>query len=72
MQRITLALNTPPRWAYLMCWPLWRRMRDPGAFAATWHYKGEWSDTAGFSSPLFGAALTVGIARMLQMGEQAD
>jgi len=26
----------------------------------------------GFSLPLFGAALTVGIALMTQMGEQAD
>ena len=45
---------------------------DPGAFAAIEHYKGEKGVTSGFSLPLFGAALTVGIALMTQMGEQAD
>ena len=45
---------------------------DSGAFAGVLHYKGERGNTAGFSLPLFGAALTVGIALMTQMGEQAD
>ena len=47
-------------------------MLDPGAFAGVVHYKGEKATAAGFSLPLFGAALTVGVALMTQMGEQAD
>lgn len=45
---------------------------DPGVFKGVEHYIGEKSATAGFSLPFFGAALTVGIALMTQMGEQAD
>jgi signal transduction histidine kinase/FixJ family two-component response regulator len=45
---------------------------DPGAFSGVAHYIGEKSTTSDFSLPLFGAALTVGIALMTQMGEQAD
>ncbi|HET6828722.1 MAG TPA: ATP-binding protein, partial [Ramlibacter sp.] len=36
------------------------------------HYQGDKSHTSGFSLLSFGAALTVGIALMTQMGEQAD
>ena len=45
---------------------------DPGAFAGVEHYKGEKSGGSGFDLLYFGAALTVGIALMTQMGEQAD
>jgi signal transduction histidine kinase/DNA-binding NarL/FixJ family response regulator len=47
-------------------------MRNPGAFAGVLHYSGERSQLAGFDLHLFGAALTVGIALITQMGEQAD
>ena len=36
------------------------------------HYGGEYGRYAQFSRPVFGAALTVGIALITQMGEQAD
>ncbi|MFO1191148.1 MAG: ATP-binding protein [Rhodoferax sp.] len=45
---------------------------DPGAFAGVEHYKGERSGASTFNMTYFGAALTVGIALMTQMGEQAD
>ena len=45
---------------------------DPGAFVGVEHYKGEKSGGSGFDMLFFGAALTVGIALMTQMGEQAD
>ncbi|MBL8339504.1 MAG: response regulator [Rhodoferax sp.] len=45
---------------------------DPGAFAGVEHYKGERSGASAFNLTYFGAALTVGIALMTQMGEQAD
>jgi signal transduction histidine kinase len=47
-------------------------VRDPGAFAGVMHYVGERGASAGFDLNLFGAALTVGIALITQMGEQAD
>jgi signal transduction histidine kinase/CheY-like chemotaxis protein/purine-cytosine permease-like protein len=47
-------------------------MRDPGAFAGVVHYGGERGGTGAFDLHLFGAALTVGIALITQMGEQAD
>jgi signal transduction histidine kinase/DNA-binding NarL/FixJ family response regulator len=47
-------------------------MRDPGAFNGITHYAGEKSPMPGFNLHLFGAALTVGIALITQMGEQAD
>jgi purine-cytosine permease-like protein len=47
-------------------------VRDPGAFAGVTHYVGEKSAVGGFQLHLFGAALTVGIALITQMGEQAD
>ncbi|MGH2211251.1 hypothetical protein ACQ1ZA_16215, partial [Enterococcus faecalis] len=45
---------------------------DPAAFSGVVHYKGEKGHTSDFALPLFGAALTVGIALITQMGEQAD
>ena len=47
-------------------------VRDPGAFSGITHYSGDKSVDGGFELHLFGAALTVGIALITQMGEQAD
>lgn len=46
--------------------------RDPGAFAGITHYGGDRGGASGFGLHGFGAALTVGIALITQMGEQAD
>ena len=47
-------------------------MRDPGAFSGVVHYGGEKGGSSDFSWHAFGAGLTVGIALITQMGEQAD
>ena len=44
----------------------------PGAFSGVVHYGGEKGASGEFNLHLFGAALTVGIALITQMGEQAD
>jgi len=68
-----LQVWTQPLWLLMWLLPfafvLWR---EPTAFAGVVHYLGDRSPSAGFSLPLFGAALTVGVALMTQMGEQAD
>ena len=68
-----LQVWTQPVWLVMLVLPfVYVLMRDPGAFSGVVHYIGEKGADAGFSLPLFGAALTVGIALMTQMGEQAD
>ncbi len=68
-----LQVWTQPLWLLLLVVPYVAVfMQDPGALAGVLHYKGERGNTDGFYLPLFGAALTVGIALMTQMGEQAD
>ncbi|MDB5744275.1 MAG: integral rane sensor hybrid histidine kinase [Polaromonas sp.] len=47
-------------------------VRAPGAFSGVVHYAGEKGSGSGFDLHLFGAGLTVGIALITQMGEQAD
>ena len=47
-------------------------MRAPGAFSGVLSYTGEKGTAIGFDLHLFGAGLTVGIALITQMGEQAD
>jgi signal transduction histidine kinase/CheY-like chemotaxis protein/purine-cytosine permease-like protein len=68
-----LQLWTAPIWLVMWLLPfgfvLWR---EPTAFEGVTHYLGDKSQTEGLSLPLFGAALTVGVALMTQMGEQAD
>jgi len=68
-----LQVWTQPLWLLMWLLPfgfvLWR---EPTAFAGVVHYVGEQAQSEGFSLPLFGAALTVGVALMTQMGEQAD
>ncbi|MBB1076737.1 response regulator [Rhodoferax sp. 4810] len=68
-----LQVWTQPLWALMLVVPfLYVLMRDPTAFAGVTHYIGEKGTSDSFSLPLFGAALTVGVALMTQMGEQAD
>jgi hypothetical protein len=47
-------------------------MRDPGAFLGVVHYGGGKGIGGEFNLHLFGAVLTVGIALITRMGEQAD
>ncbi|WP_198971929.1 hybrid sensor histidine kinase/response regulator [Xylophilus sp. ASV27] len=68
-----LQLWTQPLWLCMLVVPfVFVLARDPGAFSGIAHYGGEAGAGAGFHLPLFGAALTVGIALITQMGEQAD
>jgi signal transduction histidine kinase/CheY-like chemotaxis protein/purine-cytosine permease-like protein len=68
-----LQMWTQPIWLVMLVVPFgYVLARDPGAFSGVVHYIGERGVDAGFSLPLFGAGLTVGIALMTQMGEQAD
>jgi len=68
-----LQVWTQPLWLVMLVVPfVYVLMRDPNAFAGVTHYIGEKAVSDGFSLPLFGAALTVGVALMTQMGEQAD
>ena len=68
-----LQVWTQPLWLVMLVLPfLYVLARDPGAFAGISHYIGERGLSPGFDPHLFGAALTVGIALITQMGEQAD
>jgi signal transduction histidine kinase/CheY-like chemotaxis protein/purine-cytosine permease-like protein len=68
-----LQLWTQPLWLLMLVVPFgYVLVRDPGAFAGITHYNGVRTGTQGFNLHLFGAALTVGIALITQMGEQAD
>jgi signal transduction histidine kinase/CheY-like chemotaxis protein/purine-cytosine permease-like protein len=68
-----LQMWTQPIWLVLLVVPFaFVLVRDPGAFAGITHYNGVKSAASGFDLHLFGAALTVGIALITQMGEQAD
>ncbi|WP_395054602.1 ATP-binding protein [Polaromonas sp.] len=68
-----LQIWTQPLWLIMLVVPfIYVLVRDPGAFAGITHYKGEKGATSGFDLHLFCAALTVGIALITQMGEQAD
>ncbi len=68
-----LQLWTQPIWLLMLVVPfVYVLMRDPGAFNGITHYNGAKSASPDFQLPLFGAALTVGIALITQMGEQAD
>ncbi len=68
-----LQVWTQPLWLVMLVVPFaYVLVRDPGAFSGVVHYIGERQGADAFSLPLFGAALTVGIALMTQMGEQVD
>ncbi|WP_294767705.1 ATP-binding protein [uncultured Rhodoferax sp.] len=68
-----LQIWTQPLWLVMLVVPFgFVLVRDPQAFTGITHYVGEAGGHGGFSLHLFGAALTVGIALITQMGEQAD
>ncbi|WP_420853868.1 purine-cytosine permease family protein, partial [Rhodoferax fermentans] len=68
-----LQVWTQPLWLVMLVVPfVYVLLRDPNAFAGVTHYIGDKGSSDGFNLPLFGAALTVGVALMTQMGEQAD
>jgi signal transduction histidine kinase/CheY-like chemotaxis protein/purine-cytosine permease-like protein len=68
-----LQVWTQPLWLVMLVVPfVYVMVRDPGAFAGVLHYGGEKGAGPNFDMHLFGAALTVGIALITQMGEQAD
>ncbi|MBC5783882.1 response regulator [Ramlibacter sp. USB13] len=68
-----LQMWTQPLWLVMLVVPfVYVMVRDPGAFTGIVHYAGEKAQATGFDLHLFGAALTVGIALITQMGEQAD
>ncbi|MES2415513.1 MAG: ATP-binding protein [Pseudomonadota bacterium] len=68
-----LQVWTQPLWLVMLVVPfVYVLVRDPGAFDGVLHYVGEKPGANGFDLHLFGAALTVGIALITQMGEQAD
>ena len=68
-----LQVWTQPLWLVMLVVPFaYVLVRDPGAFSGVVHYVGEKSRGTTFDLHLFGAALTVGIALVTQMGEQAD
>ena len=68
-----LQMWTQPLWLVMLVVPFgFVLARDSGAFAGVLHYGGESGAPSAFQLPMFGAALTVGIALITQMGEQAD
>jgi signal transduction histidine kinase/CheY-like chemotaxis protein/purine-cytosine permease-like protein len=68
-----LQVWTQPVWLVMLVVPfVYVMARDPGAFAGISHYAGEKGVEGKFDLHLFGAALTVGVALITQMGEQAD
>lgn len=68
-----LQIWTQPLWLVMLVVPFgFVLVRDPQAFAGITHYVGDIGGASGFNLHLFGAALTVGIALITQMGEQAD
>jgi signal transduction histidine kinase/CheY-like chemotaxis protein/purine-cytosine permease-like protein len=68
-----LQVWTQPLWLVMLVVPFaYVLAKDPAAFVGVLHYAGQKGTTAGFDVALFGAALTVGIALITQIGEQAD
>ncbi|MCE1238295.1 MAG: hybrid sensor histidine kinase/response regulator, partial [Azonexaceae bacterium] len=64
---------TQPLWIVLLVLPyLFVLTEEPEAFRGLLGYAGQHGNGAGFDPHLFGAALTVGIAMVTQMGEQVD
>ena len=68
-----LQVWTQPVWLVMLVVPfvyVW--LHDPGVFMAVVHYGGDGGRVSQFDLLSFGASLTVGIALITQMGEQAD
>ncbi|MBI2276981.1 MAG: response regulator [Dechloromonas sp.] len=64
---------TQPLWLFLLVLPYaFVLAEEPTALAGLWQYAGQHGTGGGFDPHLFGAALTVGIALVTQMGEQVD
>ncbi|WP_428825169.1 ATP-binding protein [Azonexus sp. IMCC34842] len=64
---------TQPLWLFLLVLPYaFVFIDEPEALSGLWQYAGQHGDGLGFNPHLFGAALTVGIAMVTQMGEQVD
>ncbi|WP_153109823.1 hybrid sensor histidine kinase/response regulator [Propionivibrio limicola] len=64
---------TQPLWLGLLVLPFaFILVQEPAVLGGLLNYPGQHGNGAAFSMPLFGAALTVGIALVTQMGEQAD
>lgn len=64
---------TQPVWLALLVLPyVFLLIEEPEVLSGLLTYPGERGLGGDFSMPLFGAALTVGIALVTQMGEQAD
>ena len=64
---------TQPLWILLLVLPYaFVLLEEPEALAGLWRYAGVRGDGASFDPHLFGAALTVGIAMITQIGEQVD
>ncbi|HOI51437.1 MAG TPA: hybrid sensor histidine kinase/response regulator, partial [Azonexus sp.] len=64
---------TQPLWLFLLVLPyVFVLIEEPDAFAGLLAYAGEKGNGGSFNPHLFGAALTVGIAMVTQMGEQVD
>jgi signal transduction histidine kinase/purine-cytosine permease-like protein len=67
-----LQVWTQPLWLVMWLTPfVFVLAKEPRAFDGVVQYAGE-AGAGGFDWPRFGAALTVGVALMTQMGEQAD
>ena len=68
-----LQLWTQGLWLALLVLPYaWLGMHQPQAFSGIVNQAGSQTGSAGFTLHGFGAALTVGVALITQMGEQAD
>jgi signal transduction histidine kinase/CheY-like chemotaxis protein/purine-cytosine permease-like protein len=71
-----LQVWTQPLWLLMLVVPLaYVLHQHPGVLGELWHYGGQGPEGAhapGFDLMKFGAAMTVGIALITQMGEQAD
>jgi signal transduction histidine kinase/CheY-like chemotaxis protein/purine-cytosine permease-like protein len=68
-----LQVWTQPLWIAMLVLPYVFVFRaHPHALAGLWHYAGEDGRGGVFDLLKFGSAMTVGIALMTQMGEQAD
>ncbi len=68
-----LQVWTQPLWVVLLVVPyVYVFNKNPGVLDQLSHYAGVDGQGGRFSLPLFGAAMTVGIALITQMGEQAD
>ncbi|MDQ7989955.1 MAG: ATP-binding protein [Candidatus Dactylopiibacterium sp.] len=68
-----LQVLTQPVWLILLALPyVFVLARYPELPGELLRYGGQQGHASGFSLPLFGAALTVGIALITQMGEQVD